>query len=115
MTKPVLPPGSSSARAPATSSPYKKVDRRKLGELMSPWGGDFSYGRGAGTVGAVSSFYSSGKTYPDKKIVDEAFSETERLRSLARHGAHGWGPKDVKTLDRISKGLLYYLNHDYED
>ena len=33
----------------------RRIDRKKLGELMSPWGGDFAYGEGTGSIGAVAS------------------------------------------------------------
>jgi len=89
------------------------VPRKRLGLMMSSWGGDFSYGRGTGAVGAVASFYHSDKPYPDKGIVREALQEVERLEPLAMHGAHGWTPKDARELRNIAGGLKYYLKADY--
>ena len=92
----------------------KRIDRKKLGELMSPWGSDFSYGQGSGAVGAVASYYSSDKKYPDRTWVDRALAAIEGDIPKAQHGAHGWTPSDVKDLRKIAQGLRYYLVHDYK-
>lgn len=92
----------------------KRIDRKKLGEMMSPWGSDFSYGEGSGSVGAVSSYYYSGKKYPDRKWVERAIQAIEADIPRAEHGAHGWTKADAKTLRRIAQGLRYYLIHDYK-
>ena len=92
----------------------KRIDRRKLGELMSPWGGDFSYGEGLGSIYAVSSFYHSGKKYPDKRYVERALKEIEKDIPRAERGESGWTTSDAKDLRRIAQGLRYYLIHDYK-
>jgi hypothetical protein len=89
------------------------ISRRKLGEKMSPWGGDFAYGRGTGAVGAVSSFYFSDKVYPDKGIVEEALAEANKLEPQARAGLNGWTKNDATQLRNIVGGLRYYLKNDY--
>lgn len=92
----------------------KRIDRKKLGEMMSPWGSDFSYGEGSGAVGAVSSYYYSGKKYPDRAWVEKAIKAIEADIPKAEHGAHGWTKSDAKDLRRIVQGLRYYLIHDYK-
>jgi len=91
----------------------KRIDRKKLGEMMSSWGGDFAYGEGTGSVGAVSSYYYSGKKYPDRTIVARALKAIEADVPKAEHGAHGWTKSDAKDLRTIAQGLRYYLHHDY--
>lgn len=91
----------------------KRIDRKKLGELMSPWGGDFAYGEGTGAIGAVSSYYYSGKKYPDRALVARAIKAVEADVPKAERGEHGWGKSDAKDLRRIAQGLRYYLNLDY--
>jgi hypothetical protein len=91
----------------------KRIDRKKLGEMMSPWGGDFAYGTGTGAIGAVSSYYYSGKKYPDRRWVEQALSAIEADIPKAEHGAHGWTKADAKDLRMIAAGLRYYLLHDY--
>lgn len=93
----------------------KRIDRKKLGELMSPWGSDFSYGEGSGAVGAVSSYYYSNKKYPDRLWVERAIKAIETDIPKAEHGAHGWTKADAKDLRRIAQGLRYYLIHDYKN
>jgi hypothetical protein len=92
----------------------KRIDRKKLGELMAPWGGDAAYGAGTGAIGAVSSFYYSGKKYPDRKLVERSITAIEADIPRAEHGAHGWTKADAKNLRRIAQGLRYYLIHDYK-
>ena len=92
----------------------KRIDRKKLGEMMSPWGGDFAYGAGTGAIGAVSSYYYSGKKYPDRAWVVRAIKAIEADIPKAEHGAHGWTKSDAKDLRRIGQGLRYYLIHDYK-
>ncbi|HSX22546.1 MAG TPA: hypothetical protein VLE97_07220 [Gaiellaceae bacterium] len=92
----------------------KRIDRKKLAELMSPWGSDFSYGEGSGAVGAVASYYYSGKKYPDRKWVERAIRAIDADIPKAEHGAHGWTKSDAKDLRRIAQGLRYYLIHDYK-
>jgi len=96
-----------------TQSVGKRIDRKKLGEMMSPWGSDFSYGEGSGAVGAVSSYYYSDKKYPDRVWVERAIKAIEADIPKAEHGAHGWTKADAKELRRIAQGLRYYLLHDY--
>ena len=93
----------------------KRIDRKKLGEMMSPWGGDFAYGEGTGAIGAVSSYYYSGKKYPDRVWVERALKAIEANVPRAEHGAHGWTKSDAKDLRRIAQGLRYYLLHDYKE
>lgn len=93
----------------------KRIDRKKLGEMMSPWGSDFSYGQGSGAVGAVSSYYYSGKKYPDRVWVERAIAAIEGDIPKAEHGAHGWTKADAKDLRKIAQGLRYYLIHDYKN
>ena len=91
----------------------KRIDRKKLGGMMFPWGSDFSYGEGSGAVGAVASYYYDGKKYPDRKWVDRALKAIEADTPKAEHGAHGWTKSDAKDLRTIAQGLRYYLRHDY--
>lgn len=98
-----------------TKSVGKRIDRKKLGAMMSPWGGDFAYGQGTGAIGAVSSYYYSGKKYPDRVWVERALAAIEADVPKAEHGAHGWTKSDAKDLRRIAEGLRYYLVHDYKD
>jgi hypothetical protein len=91
----------------------KRIDRKKLAALMGPWGSDFSYGEGSGAVGAVASYYYSGKKYPDRKWVDRALKAIEADIPKAARGEHGWTKSDANSLRRIAQGLRYYLVHDY--
>jgi hypothetical protein len=91
----------------------KWIDRKKLGEMMGPWGGDFAYGEGTGAIGAVSSYYYSDKKYPDRKWVERALKAIEADVPRAEHGAHGWTKSDAKDLRKIAQGLRYYLRVDY--
>ncbi len=91
----------------------KRIDRVKLGQMMSPWGGDFAYGAGTGATGAVSSYYLSGKKYPDRLWVERALRAIEEDIPKAERGVHGWSKFDVKDLRIIAQGLRYYLLHDY--
>lgn len=91
----------------------KKIDRKKLGEMMGPWGGDFAYGEGTGAIGAVSSYYYSGMKYPERRWVERALSAIEADIPKAEHGAHGWTKSDANDLRKIAAGLRYYLQHDY--
>lgn len=93
----------------------KRIDRKKLAEMMFPWGSDFSYGQGSGAIGAVASYYSSDKKYPDRKWVERALEQVEADAPRAEHGAHGWTKADAKTLRRIAQGLRYYLVLDYKE
>jgi len=92
-----------------------RIARKKLGEMMSPWGGDFAYGQGTGAIGAVSSYYYSDKKYPDRKWVARALQAIEEDIPKAEHGAHGWTKSDAKDLRKIASGLRYYLKHDYKE
>ena len=92
----------------------KRIDRKKLGELMGPWGSDFSYGEGSGAVGAVSSYYYSDKKYPDRKWVERALQAIEADVPRAERSEAGWTKSDAKDLRRIASGLRYYLNLDYK-
>ena len=98
-----------------TQTVGKRIDRKKLGEMMSPWGSDFSYGEGSGAVGAVSSYYYSGKKYPDRAYVARSLKAIEADIPRAEHGAHGWTKSDAKDLRTIAQGLRYYLLHDYKE
>jgi hypothetical protein len=93
----------------------KQIDRRKLGEMMGPWGGDFAYGAGTGAIGAVGSYYSSGMKYPERKWVERAIQAIEADVPKAEHGAHGWTKSDARDLRRIAAGLRYYLHLDYKE
>lgn len=93
----------------------RRIDRKKLGEMMSPWGSDFSYGQGSGAIGAVSSYYYSDKKYPDRGWVARALEAIEEDIPRAEHGAHGWTKKDARDLRKIAAGLRYYLHYDYKD
>ena len=93
----------------------RRVVRRKLGELMAPWGGDFAYGQGTGAIGAVASYYYSDKKYPDRQQVARALAAIEGDVLSAERGEHGWTKADVRTLRRIAEGLRYYLVLDYGD
>ena len=93
----------------------KRIDRKKLGSMMFPWGSDFSYGQGSGAVGAVASYYASDKKYPDRLWVERALKAIEADIPMAEHGAHGWTKADVKDLRKIAAGLRYYLVHDYKE
>lgn len=100
-------------RAGVISQPGElRIQKKKLAELMSPWGSDMSYGRGSGSIGAVGSFYWDDHKYPDKKFVEYAIEEAERCIPLARAGAHGWTKKDARDLERIAGGLRYWLRKD---
>jgi hypothetical protein len=92
----------------------KRIDRKKLGEMMSSWGGDFAYGAGTGAIGAVSSYYYDDKKYPDRTLVERALKAVEADAPKAEHGAHGWTKSDAKDLRTIASGLRYYLNLDYK-
>jgi hypothetical protein len=92
----------------------RRIDRKKLGELMSSWGGDFAYGEGTGSIGAVSSYYNSGKKYPERSYVERAIKAIEADIPKAEHGAHGWTKSDAKDLRTIAAGLRHYLNLDYK-
>ena len=89
------------------------MDRRKLGEMMGPWGSDSSYGRGSGAIGAVGSYYSSGKPYPERKYVEYAIDEVRKDIPLAEQGAHGWTERDAGELRVILRGLEHFLETDY--
>lgn len=91
----------------------KRMDRKKLGGMMFPWGSDFSYGQGSGAIGAVASYYYDGKKYPDRVWVERALKEAETTIPRAERGEAGWTKSDVKELRRIAQGLRYYLIHDY--
>ena len=89
------------------------MDRRKLGEMMSLWGSDFSYGRGSGSVGAVASYYSEGRPYPDSQYVEYAIGEVKKDIPLAERGEHGWTKKDARDLRYILQGLEHFIEADY--
>jgi hypothetical protein len=92
----------------------KRIDRKKLAGLMLPWGSDSSYGQGSGAIGAVASYYSDGKKYPDRKWVERALKQVNEDLPRAEEGAHGWTKADAKTLRTIAAGLRHYLVHDYK-
>ncbi|HYX21865.1 MAG TPA: hypothetical protein VFA98_13545 [Thermoanaerobaculia bacterium] len=89
------------------------MDRKKLGEMMSLWGSDFSYGKGSGSVGAVASYYSSGNVYPEREYVEYAIDEVKKNIPLAEQGKHGWTKKDAGELRVILRGLERFLETDY--
>jgi hypothetical protein len=97
-----------------TPSKSEMVPRKKLGVMMSPWGSDFSYGVGSGSVGAVASYYYEDHVYPDRKVVEHALAEVEKDEPLAMAGAHGWTKKDAADLRKIAGGLRHYLRTDYK-
>jgi len=84
------------------------IDRKRLGEMMSPWGGD-----GDGGIGPVGSYYYGGHVYPDPKWVEGAIAQAESYIPKAERGEHGWTKKDERDLRTIVAGLRYYLEHDY--
>ena len=98
-----------------TADRGKRISRQKLGEMMSPWGGDSAYGAGIGAVGAVGSFYYGGHVYPKKEFVERAIVAVEADIQLAEQGLHGWTKKDAKDLRRIASGLRYWLARDYKE
>lgn len=92
----------------------KRIDRKKLGSMMFPWGSDASYGQGSGAVGAVASYYVDGMKYPKREWVERAAKQVESDIPKAEHGAHGWTKADAKDLRTIAAGLRYYLHNDYK-
>ena len=90
----------------------KRIDRKKLGEMMHPWSG-VGYGPDLTAIYGVASYYDSGKKYPDRAIVERAIKAIEADIPKAEHGAHGWTKADAKDLRTIAAGLRYYLLHDY--
>ena len=92
----------------------KRIDRKKLASMMFPWGSDFSYGQGSGAIGAVASYYSGGKKYPQREWVDRALKAVETDIPRAERGEAGWTKADAKDLRTIAAGLRYYLNYDYK-
>ena len=80
---------------------------------MSPWGGDFAYGKGTGSVGAVSSYYYSDKAYPDPDVVETAIYALEKDEALAKAGENGWTKKDAAQLRKIAANLRLYYYRDY--
>ena len=109
--------GSDQARATkgghskGTPSKSEMISRKKLGEMMGPWGGDSG---SALPVLAVGSYYSGGHVYPDKTMVERAVQEIERDIPLARRGEYGWTKKDAADLATIARGLRHYLKTDYQ-
>lgn len=97
-----------------TASKSEMVQRKKLGEMMSPWGSDMSYGIGSGSMGAVASYYSGDHVYPDRAIVEQAIAEAEKNEPLAKAGSHGWTKKDAAELRMIARGLRHFLRTDYK-
>ena len=97
--------------SPTGESRVAQFQRRKLGERMAPWGSDFGYG--AGPVGAVGSYYISGKAYPDRDMVLRALSIIVDDAHEADAGKHGWTKKDAAELRSIAGKLRHYLQHDY--
>lgn len=95
----------------------RAIGKRRLSELMSPFGSDFSYGQGSGSIGAVASYYVNGKTYPDKTVVRRALAQVEddlsKMDSAAFREVTGWGPREARELRNIAGGLKYALKHDY--
>ena len=92
----------------------QRVSRTWLGEKMAPWGSDFSYGEGSGSVGAVSSFYISDEVYPDRTVVERAVRAIEEDIPMAERGEHGWTKRDAGQLRSIASGLRYFLRTDYK-
>ena len=86
----------------------RRIDRKKLGEMMSPWGGG-----GDGGVYAVGSYYYGGHVYPERQVVVGAIKQIESNIPRGEAGAFGWTKKDVKDMRTIAAGLRYYLAHDY--
>jgi hypothetical protein len=98
---------------PASINVPKKIDRIDLGELMSPWGTDSTYGEGSGAMSAVSSYYMVDRSYPDRFMVKRALEQAESDIPLADRGLLGWTKKDAVELRQNAAGLLYYLEVDY--
>jgi len=107
MSKPVLPPGTTSDAS--ISVKPMRIDRKRLGEMMSPWGGDGDRG-----IGPVGSYYYGGHVYPDKSLVENAMRDALRFIPMANEGVYGWTKKDAKDLKKMAAGLRYYLERDYK-
>jgi len=108
----------SSPYAPATKRGHAKgtpgkselISRKKLAEMMYPWGGDSGTGL---PVYAVASYYGGGNVYPDRNMVERAIAITEANIPKANRGEHGWTKKDAVDLGTIARGLRHYLKTDY--
>ena len=90
----------------------KRIDRKKLGEMMHPWS-SMGYGSAGTAIYAVASHYDSGMKYPDRTVVERAIAAIDADIPKAEHGAHGWTKSDAKDLRTIAAGLRYYLRQDY--
>ena len=90
----------------------KRIDRKKLGEMMHPWS-SMGYGPAGTAIYAVASHYDSGMKYPDRAVVERAIAAIDVDIPKAEHGAHGWTKADATQLRTIAAGLRYYLRQDY--
>lgn len=92
----------------------KRIDRKKLGEMMHPWS-SLGYGPAGTAIYAVASHYDNGTKYPDRTIVERAIKAIEADIPKAEQGAHGWTKSDANDLRKIAAGLRYFSVHDYKN
>ena len=92
----------------------KRIDRKKLGEMMHPWS-SLGYGPAGTAIYAVASHYDNGTKYPDRTIVERAIEAIEADIPKAEHGAHGWTKSDANDLRKIAAGLRYFFVNDYKN
>lgn len=72
----------------------------------------------------MSSYYYSGKAYPQRVFVERAIAAIEKELKNAKHTGSSEGknggrrsarpPTDAKDLRKILQGLRYYLHLDYK-
>jgi len=72
---------------------------KDIAKLMMSW-----HSSGSDPIYAVQSNATSGKAVP-AKLVKDAIGNLERDLAGAKKKQHGWGPKEVKELTKIIKGL----------
>ena len=92
----------------------KRIDRKKLGEMMHPWS-SLGYGPAGTAIYAVASHYDGGTKYPDRTVVERAIKAIEADIPKAEHGTHGWTKSDANDLRKIAAGLRYFIVHDYKN
>ena len=92
----------------------KRIDRKKLGEMMHPWS-SLGYGPAGTAIYAVASHYDGGTKYPDRTVVERAIKAIEADIPKAEHGAHGWTKSDANDLRKIAGGLRYFVVNDYKN
>jgi len=92
----------------------KRIDRKKLGEMMHPWS-SLGYGPAGTAVYAVASHYDNGTKYPDQTVVARAIKAIETDIPKADRGEHGWTKSDANDLRKIAAGLRYFVLNDYKN